>query len=49
MGIYREMIEGKDKMGLLATQQVGVILTKYRDRKKPMPVMTRSIMAERTS
>ncbi|MGD0237393.1 MAG: UbiD family decarboxylase, partial [Syntrophorhabdales bacterium] len=40
VGMYREMIEGRNQMGLLATQQVGVILTKHRDRKKPMPVVT---------
>ena len=40
MGIYREQIHGRNTMGLLATQQVGVILTKYRDLGKPMPVAT---------
>ena len=32
MGIYREQIQGRNRMGLQATQQVGVVLTKYRDR-----------------
>ncbi len=40
MGIYRQQIHGKDRMGLLATQQVGLVLRKYRDRGQPMPVAT---------
>src|SRR3990172_7095187 len=39
-GVYREQILGKNKTGLLATQQVGVTLKKYRDRGQAMPVAT---------
>ncbi|MEE8448580.1 MAG: UbiD family decarboxylase [Thermodesulfobacteriota bacterium] len=39
-GIYRQQIQGKNKTGLLATQQVGVILQKYLDAGRPMPVAT---------
>lgn len=40
MGIYREQIQGRNKMGIQSTQQVGVILRKYRDRGEAMPVVT---------
>jgi UbiD family decarboxylase len=40
MGIYREQIHGRNRMGLNATQQVGMILTKYRSRGQAMPVVT---------
>lgn len=40
MGIYREQIEGRNKMGLLTIQNLGIIMTKYRDRGEAMPVVT---------
>lgn len=40
MGIYREQIHDRDKMGLLASQHMGTLLQKYRLRKEPMPVAT---------
>lgn len=40
MGIYREQIQGRNKMGLQSTQQVGIILTKYWARGEVMPVVT---------
>lgn len=40
MGIYREQIQGRDRMGIQSTQQMGIILTKYRDRGEAMPVVT---------
>ncbi len=40
MGIYRQQIHGKNKTGLLATQQVGIMLRKYQIEKRPMPIAT---------
>ena len=34
------MIAGKNKLGMLATQQCGINLQKYRARNKPMPIAT---------
>ncbi|MDP2728120.1 MAG: UbiD family decarboxylase [Dehalococcoidia bacterium] len=38
MGIYRGQVLAKDKLGLLATQHAGIVLTKYQSMRKPMPV-----------
>ncbi len=40
MGVYRQQIVGKNKLGMLATQQCGINLQKYRARNKPMPIAT---------
>jgi len=40
MGVYRQQIVGKNKLGMLATQQCGINLQKYRARNKPMPIVT---------
>jgi UbiD family decarboxylase len=40
MGVYREQMLGKNKVGILATQHIGTHLQKYRARNKPMPVAT---------
>lgn len=39
-GIYREQILDKRNIGILATQQVGLCLARYRSLGKPMPVAT---------
>lgn len=40
MGIYRQQLHGKNKVGLLATQQVGQMFQKYKAMNKPMPIAT---------
>lgn len=40
VGIYRQQIMGKNETGLLATQQAGVMLQKYRARGQSMPIAT---------
>jgi len=40
MGVYRQQIVGKNKLGMLATQQCGINLQKYRAMNKPMPIAT---------
>jgi UbiD family decarboxylase len=40
MGVYRQQIAGKNRLGMLATQQCGINLQKYRIRKMPMPIAT---------
>ncbi len=40
MGVYRQMVAGNNKLGMLATQQCGINLQKYRARNKPMPIAT---------
>lgn len=40
VGIYREQLVGKSAIALLATQQTGLNLQKYRDQGRPMPVAT---------
>ena len=37
-GIYRLQIHAKDKISLIGSQQAGVALSRYRGRKKSMPV-----------
>lgn len=39
-GIYREQIEGRNKMGIQAIQQLGLIFSKYRSLGQAMPVVT---------
>lgn len=39
-GIYREQIIDKSNIGILATQQVGLCLARYRALGRPMPVAT---------
>lgn len=38
MGVYRMQMIGKDRLGLIGTQQIGIHLQKYRAQKKAMPV-----------
>ena len=40
MGIYRQQIHGKNKTGILHTQQVGQMFEKYKAMNKPMPIAT---------
>lgn len=40
MGIYRQQVQGKNKVGILATQQMGMVLRKWLDRGQAMPVAT---------
>lgn len=40
VGIYREEILDRDKTGLLAAQNAGMTVQKYRARKQPMPIAT---------
>ena len=40
VGIYREQITSPTSTALNATQQVGILLRKYRDLGKPMPIAT---------
>jgi UbiD family decarboxylase len=40
VGIHREMILGRDTLSLNATQQVGIILHKYRKLGRKMPIAT---------
>ncbi|SPD73673.1 putative 3-octaprenyl-4-hydroxybenzoate carboxy-lyase [uncultured Desulfobacterium sp.] len=40
MGVYRQQIAGKNRLGMLATQQCGINLQKHRIRKIPMPIVT---------
>lgn len=40
LGIYREQITGRHSFSLNATQQAGVLLRKYRNLGRPMPVAT---------
>lgn len=40
MGIYRQQLHGKNKVGLLATQQVGQMFQKYKALNKLMPIAT---------
>ncbi len=40
IGIYREQVLGRNRLGLNATQQVGILWQKWRRQGKPMPVAT---------
>ena len=40
LAVYREMLLGKNKTALHSEQDSGIHLRKYRDMKKPMPIVT---------
>ncbi len=40
IGIYRQMMLDKDKLGTMGTQHAGIHLQKYMAMKKPMPIAT---------
>ena len=40
VGIYRQQLHGKNKTGLMALQQLGLMFEKYSAMKKPMPIVT---------
>lgn len=40
LGVYRQMLLGKNRMGLHSEQHTGLHLMKYRAMNKPMPIVT---------
>lgn len=40
MGIYRQLMLDKDKLGMIGAQHAGIHLQKYQAMKKPMPIAT---------